>query len=150
MNPFRLGAVLCILAGTSAAQLTLEQKRNDFEHLASVYAKQYGPYEWKRDVFGFDLLNIAPWMTRVSATKDDLEFYDLMSEYVAQLNDAHDTYVLPSTFVARLNFTVDIYDGKALVDSINRQRLPVNEFPFQIGDELVSVDGKSAEEWITA
>ena len=61
-------------------------------------------------------------MAKVQATKNDLDFYDVMSQYVASLNDAHDVYELPSNFQASLNFFVDIYDGKLLVDSINRSR----------------------------
>ena len=33
--------------------------------------------------------------------------------------------------------SVDIYDGKVLIDAINRTLLPVAQFPFVIGDELV-------------
>jgi hypothetical protein len=36
---------------------------------------------------------------------------------------------------------VDIYDGKVLIDSINLLALPIVQFPFVVGDELVSVDG---------
>ena len=128
------------------AQLKPDQKQADFLYMAGLYAKQYAPYEWKRDTQGFDLLRVQPWLARIQASKDDLDFYEIMVEYVASLNDAHDVYTLPSNFVARLNFTTDIYDGKVLVDSINRTRLPAAEFPFQIGYELVSIDGVSVED----
>src|SRR5262249_27825994 len=39
----------------------------------------------------------------------------------------------------------DIYDGKVLIESITRSRLPLARYPFDIGDELVSVDGKDTE-----
>lgn len=134
-----------LLAATAAAQLSVEQKVADFEHLAALYAKQYGPYEWKRDFQRFDLLDVGPWLTKVRATRNDLEFFDVMSEYVASLNDAHDVYTTPSSYTARLNFTCDIYDGKVLVDSINRTRLPANEFPFAIGYEVVAIDGQPVD-----
>jgi hypothetical protein len=123
----------------------MDQKVSDFQALAGLYAKRYGPYEWKRDALNFDLLNIAPWLLKVQATQNDLDFYDVMSQYVASLDDAHDVYELPSTFQATLNFVVDIYDGKLLVDYINRQRLPTAEFGFVIGYELVSIDGQDAQ-----
>lgn len=142
---YRLLLVFLFSAGLSLAQLTSDQKVADFQYLASLYAKHYGPYEWKRDVIRFDLLEIQPWVARVSATKTDLEFFDVMSEYVASLNDAHDVYLLPSNFVARLNFSVDVYEGQLLVDFINRSRLPAAEFPFLPGYELVSIDGVDAQ-----
>src|SRR5260370_591432 len=140
-------SLLLLLLGaiSSFAQLTVDQKVSDFQSLAALYAKRYGPYEWKRDALGVDLFNVTPWLAQVQATKNDLDFYDVMSQYVASLNDAHDTYQLPSNFQAYLNFTVDIYDGKLLVDSINRSRLPAAEFGFVNGYELVSIDGQDAQ-----
>lgn len=137
--------LFALTADVASAQLTVGQKAADFQAVAGLYAKLYAPYEWKRDVLGFDLLNVAPWLERIIATKDDLDFYEIVSEYVSRLNDAHDTYLLPSNFVATLNFSVDLYDGnRLLVDSINRGRLPAVQFPFATGYQLVSIDGQDA------
>ncbi len=150
MNYFCKLVLLCVTADMAFAQLTIDQKVADFQAVAALYAKRYGPYEWKRDKIGFDLLNIAPWLEKVRASKDYLDFYEVLSEYVSKLNDAHDVYELPSNFRASLNFSVDIYDGKLLVDSINRLRLPAAEFPFLIGYELVSIDGQDARGLLSA
>ncbi|MBI3471821.1 MAG: PDZ domain-containing protein, partial [Candidatus Solibacter usitatus] len=141
--------LVCLCANAAFAQLALDQKLSDFQNLAGLYAKNYGPADWKLTALGVDLFNLKPWLDKVRATKNDLEFYDVMIEYVASLDDAHDGYSVPSGFAARLNFTVDLYDGKPIVDFINRTRLPANEFPFQIGYELVSIDGKDAGQLIT-
>lgn len=127
-----------------AQGLTPDQKLADFQYLAATYAKQYGPADWKRAALGVDILNLTPWLDKVRRTTTDLQFYDVMSEYVASFNDGHTGYIIPSGFVARLQFTVDIYDGKLLVDNINRARLPGAEYPFVIGYELVSIDGEDA------
>ncbi len=116
--------------------------------LAAQFAKRYAPYEWKRDVYGADLLNAAPFVDRAAAAKNDLEFYDIQIDYVAQLHDAHVALLLPSDFYARLGLSLDIYDDKVLIDGISRSLLPQRDYPFEIGDELVSLDGRSAEEWI--
>ncbi len=145
MQRATLWTLLALTATAASGQLTTDQKISDFLNVAAIYDKNYGPYEWKRDAIGFDLLNTAPWIEKVAATRNDLDFYEVMVSYVAALNDAHDGYSLPSNFVARLNFGVDIYDGKLLVDTINRLRLPANEFPFVNGYELVSIDGKDAQ-----
>lgn len=150
MKAFRFYIVVCGFAAHSFAQLSTNQKLTDFQYLADLYAKQYAPYEWKRDTTGFDLLNISKWLERVRATKNDLDFYEICIDYVAALNDAHDNFSLQSDFAAKLNFTVDIYDGKVLIDSIDRSLLPAKVYPFEIGDELVSVDGKTSEELIQA
>jgi C-terminal processing protease CtpA/Prc len=137
--------VFALTVGVAFGQLTLDQKVADFNQVGALYSKRYGPYEWKRDVFGFDLLNATPWLDKIAATKDDLDFYEVLSEYVSKLNDAHDAYTLPSNFQATLNFSVDLYDGKLLVDSINRTILPATAFPFSTGYELISIDGQDAK-----
>lgn len=129
-------------------QLTPDQKISDFNDLVAVFDKNYGPYEWKRDALKFDLLQTKPWLARINATTNDLDFYEVMVEFVASLNDAHDNFKLPSTFLASLPLSVDIYDGKVLIDSISRSLLPVDKYPFQIGDELVSVDGTGVQDLI--
>ncbi|HKA02033.1 MAG TPA: S41 family peptidase [Candidatus Solibacter sp.] len=137
--------LVSIGASPGLAQLTLDQKFADFQALAALYAKRYGPMEWKRDALGVDLFNIGTWLEKVQASKDDLDFYEIMVDYVASLNDAHSGYSLPSNFQASLGFTVDLYDGKLLVDSISRSRLPASDFGFQVGYELVSIDGQDAQ-----
>ncbi|MDP2999004.1 MAG: S41 family peptidase [Bryobacterales bacterium] len=150
----RIPIAFAVLAAATilpvSAQMTREQKLADFQQLAAVYAKNYAPYEWKRDALGFDLYQIGPWLERAARSKDDLEFYEVCTEYVASLNDAHDVFVLPSRFSASLGFWVDLYDGRVVIDQISRPTLPLEDYPFRTGDELVSLDGKPVEEWIRA
>ena len=141
--------VATLVALPASAQLTMDQKIHDFENIAAIYAKRYAPYEWKKELFGFDLFDIGPWLDRVAQSSDDLEFFEIALEYVASLNDTHSSFAMPSSFLADLGFTVDIYDGKVLIDSINRARLPVLQYPFQIGDQLIAVDGRPVEDLMT-
>lgn len=128
----------------SAQNLTPAQKEADFRYLASLYSTYYAPLDWKKQLFGFDALKINPWLDRVAKTQNDLDFYEVCVEYVAGLNDTHTYFDIPSDFVARTGFSVDLYDGKLLIDSISRTLLPARDYPFAIGDELVSVDGVDA------
>ena len=144
MRLYSVAAILCLSAPLSFAQLTTEQKLADFQQTAGVFVKGYGPLDWKKKLFNFDLLDTAPWAAKVRATTNDLEFFETMIAYLNSLTDAHSGYYMPSTFVARLNFSVDIYDGMLLVDFINRTRLPADEYPFAVGYELVSIDGQDA------
>jgi hypothetical protein len=130
------------------AQLTADQREADLTQLAALYAKNYAPFEWKRDVLHFNLLNLVPWVQRARFTHDDLSYQDLLIEYVASLNDAHDLIAFPTTFSASLPFSVDIYDGRVLIEGINRTLLPAAQFPFTTGDELISVDGRPVQSLI--
>ncbi|BDC51259.1 hypothetical protein F183_A35750 [Bryobacterales bacterium F-183] len=136
-------ACFLALAAMAQAELTPDQKEVQFRQMAGLYAKNYAPYEWKRDTQGFDLLETKGWIARARATATDLDFADLMIEYVAKLNDGHDVVSLRSDYYAYLGFDVDLYDGKPLIEYIDRFQLPRASFDFDIGDELISVDGVS-------
>ena len=140
---FFAAAVLLVCGSVSGyAQLTREQRLIDFQTLAAQFAKRYAPYEWKKAALGVDLLDIKPFLDRAAAASNDLEYYELCLDYVAQIDDAHVFFGVPSDFVATLDITTDLYDGKVLIDAISRARLPQRQFPFAVGDELVSMDGK--------
>lgn len=141
--------VLALSVATLHAQLLPEQRALDFQTLASLYAKRYAPLEWKRQALHFDLLDLRPWLDRARAVKSDLEFYELQLEYGAALQDTHSYIYMNSNFRADLGLTFDIYEDKVLLDGINRTRLPADTYPFEVGDELVSLDGKTADEWLT-
>ena len=128
----------------------MDQKVSDFNQLAALYAKRYAPYELRRDVFGFDLYNVKPWLDQVAKSTDDIAFYDICVKYVAALQDSHDEFTIPATFEAWLHMDVDVYEGKVLIGFIDRSYLPSRTYPFVVGDEIVSVDGTAAADLITA
>src|SRR5260370_31196791 len=43
----------------------------------------------------------------------------------------------------------DIYDGKFLIDFIDRSYLSTRNYPFTIGDQLISVDGVGVADLLT-
>jgi len=140
-----LSAIVISASSAGYAQnLTPAQKEADFRYLASLYSTYYAPIDWKKQLFQFDALAIRPWLDRVANTTTDLDFYEVCVAYVASLHDTHDAFSMWSDFSANLGFSADIYDGVVLVDSINRTALPAKDFPFTIGDQLVSVDGRDA------
>ena len=111
--------IATISGGPLFAQLTREQRAFDFQNLSAMFARRYAPIEWKKQAFRVDLLDIKPWLARIAAAKDDLEFFEIEAEYVAALDDVHTGFQMTSSFSASLGITVDIYDGKVLLDSIN-------------------------------
>ncbi len=146
MKTLILSIILVSASSAAHAQnLTPAQKEADFRYLASMYSTYYAPLDWKKQLFNFDARAIKPWLDRVAQTKTDLDFYEVCVAYVAGLNDTHDHFSLPSDFLATLGFTTDIYDGVLLIDFLNRTTLPAKDYPFAIGDQLLSVDGRDAE-----
>src|SRR3954466_2604892 len=146
MKQLTLVLAFVCFAAAGRAQLLPDQKLLDFQQLAALYAKQYAPYEWKRDSLKVDLLQIAPWLEKVRNTKSDIEFYEICASYVASLNDVHSEFFLPTDFSASLGFEVDLYDGRPLIELIDAAT--ARSVSFRVGDELVSIDGKSVAEWL--
>jgi hypothetical protein len=140
--------LLLLSAAPCFAALTQEQKVTDFLALAGLYNRAYAGAAWKKQAFGVDLTDIDAWMAQVKASQSDLEFYDICARYVASLNDFHAKFRLPVVYEAWLPLTLDVYDGKVLIDAIDRTVLDPQKYPFDIGDELISLDGVSAADWI--
>jgi hypothetical protein len=143
------GFLLFVLGGTLSAQMTPAQRVEDFNVLTDLYAKRYAPWGWKVQALGFDLFKTASWLAQIQNAKDDLEYFEIVEQYVASLQDTHSEFQVPSAFSADTGIAVDIYDGKVLIESINRLALPASQYPFQVGDEIVSVDSQTSEDWIT-
>lgn len=140
---------LLALAPLSLADLTPAQKTSDFMQLVALYAVNYAPYELKRDVFGFDLYNVQPWLDQINKSTSDVQFYDILARYVASLQDSHDEFTINSDYDAWMHMDGDMYDGKFLIDYIDRKYLPVKQYPFTIGDQLISVDGVAVSDLLT-
>ncbi len=69
---------------------------------------------------------------------------------MASLQDSHDEFLSPSDFEAWLHMDIDIYDGKVLIGYIDPDYLPRTKYPFDIGDEIVSVDGTPINDLVKA
>ena len=145
----RLALFFLLIPNALFADLTVDQKVSDFMQLAGLYAKNYAPYQFKVATTGFDLYQIQPWLNQIRATTNDLDYYDVCVRYVASLQDSHDEFTLLTDFEAYLYMDVDIYNGVVLIDGITRSVLPASKYPFQIGDQLISIDGVAAADFIT-
>ena len=144
-----LAVLVAALALPALAQMTSDQRLTDFQSLTSLFSKRYGPANWKIEALGVNIFDVKPWADRVRAADNDLEYYQICAEFVASLQDGHSSFRTPSNFSADLGLFTDLYEGKVLIESINRTLYPVARFPFVIGDELISIGGRPVEEILT-
>lgn len=139
---FLLGALSLPIFGA----LTEEQRVQDFQTLTSIYAKRYAPANWKIQALGVNPFDVGPWLKKVKDAKTDLEFVEVMMRYLASFQDTHVSLSMTSNFVAQTGIVVDLYDGKVVIELVQRNFLPLAQYPFMQGDELVSLDGRPALE----
>lgn len=143
-----LGALMvAATAQTSFAALNPEQRLADFHQLVNILKRNYGPLRWKKESIGLDFdAHVNDFRAKISAARSDAEFYQLLSRFAAGLKDSHVTAIVPSTYRATLGFGVDLVEGKLLIETIDRLRLPEVLFPFSKGDRLLAIDGVPAEQ----
>ncbi|MGZ3701686.1 MAG: S41 family peptidase, partial [Bdellovibrionota bacterium] len=144
MKPTLLITLLALAASAQSAFAALapDQRLSDFDQLVSTVQRNYGPLHLKATTIGLDFdKDVADFKARIAAAKSDTEFYQLLAMFLASLKDAHVSSEVPSTLVSTLGFITDRVEGKVLIDSIDRLRLPEALFPFQKGDQLISIDG---------
>ncbi len=139
--------VLAATAQTSLAALSTDQRLSDFAQLVNVLQRNYGPLRWKKQSVGLDFAkHVDEYRQRIAAARSDAEYYNLLSRFTAGLKDAHVTAMVPSTLRSSLGFTADLIEGKVLIETVDRMRLPEVLFPFKKGDQLIAVGGKPVEQ----
>jgi hypothetical protein len=150
MKTLILSTLLLAAETAGFAQLSADQKLNDFRQLIGLFDKRYAPYDWKKQVFHVDALDAQPWLDRVAKTQNDLDYYELCTEYVTSLHDGNSVYILPSDFRARLGISLNLVEGQGIIGGVDRGLLPARQYPFDFGDLVMSIDGKSPTEWTAA
>src|SRR5438128_252797 len=116
-------ALVLISAPFSHAQMSSDQKSVDFQQLAALFAKRYSFVEWKKLAVNYDILDISNWVERARNSKDDLEYMEVCSEYIANLQDGHTGFHVQSTFFAGLPIEVDYVEDRVVIDVIDRKAL---------------------------
>jgi C-terminal processing protease CtpA/Prc len=136
-------AFLCLTSGAFARQLTVDERLSDFNQLVSVMRSGYGPLQYKEKEIGIAINQVAAtFEVKIKNAATDREFYYLLNQYIAAFHDSHFGGSLPGTKVAQLPITTDLIEGKVLIDSVNREKVSVADFPFERGDEIISIDGR--------
>jgi len=120
--------------------------------MRSVYQAEYAPAAWKKSYAGYDLdTEFAKAVAAVQA-KPDLTLKDsreILKQFIYAMKDYHTSISFVSTESASLPFTIRGTGDHEFIVYIDRSKLPEATFPFHVGDELVSVDGKSAAQAVS-
>ncbi len=126
---------------TFAGQLTVEEKTLDFQQLIGRIKSSYGPLEYKKDVLKIDIDQLQTvYLQRIQQSKTNEEFYYLITQFVAEFKDSHFAASNSSNRRSALPFSVDLVQGKVLVDEKNNS-VPFTEvLTVQKGDEITHIN----------
>ncbi len=143
-------AIVPLLAfGASSEQEVKDRMIRDIDSLQNTFEVKYAPAEWKSRYAGWDL------STEISKTKQRIEELDDLNtkayqrairQFFLSTKDYHVGVSFWSTEWAALPFRVCGAGGKYYISYIDRSRLPLRSFPFQLGDELVMFNGRPTDD----
>jgi len=142
-----LGSSLGAASSTTMTDQALMKDRmfRDLEIVQDLFATSYAPGAWKKEHHGWDLdAAVAAAKDRVTFTENitDKHFHKIMRDLVASPQDYHVRVIFNSTEYAFLPFTVGGAEGRYFITYIDRDRLPQDSFPFNVGDELLTFGGR--------
>jgi hypothetical protein len=135
-----------VLGSVQAGDSLKRQMTDHLRAVGSVLRASYAPAEWKKKHFGWDLdveieKNVAVIENSTKITTKD--YQKLLKGFFYGMKDYHVGFSFLSTESAVLPFTVKGAQGRYFLAHIDRNRLSMDSFPFQIGDELVTFGGKN-------
>ncbi|MBI2386098.1 MAG: protease-like activity factor CPAF, partial [Elusimicrobia bacterium] len=117
--------------------------------VASIFAEQYAPLDMKKDRFQLDLkreYDAAKAAVLANPEITTRQFQDLLAKLVASMRDYHVSISFHSTESSKLPFSVAGAEGRYYLTYIDREKLPLEAFPFKMGDEVVAFAGKPTAE----
>lgn len=127
-----------------------EMLRN-LEFMHSIFEAHYAPKNWKEKHSGWNLEDEIKKAKASVESKEQISIKDFHKIVKALFNSTRDYHVgvqFTSTERSFLPFSVKGAEGKYFFSYIDREKLPLNSFPFKIGDELVTFSGQETSQAI--
>lgn len=119
--------------------------------MKSVYRAEYAPAEWKKRFANYDLDTEFNKAVAAVQAKPNLTLADareIFKNFVYAMRDYHTSISFVSTEAANLGLSIKSAGDKVFLVYIDRAKFSEASFPFHVGDELVTVDGKPATQAI--
>ncbi len=120
--------------------------------MKSIYRTEYAPADWKRQYAHYDLdaaFHQAVTEANANPNLTQTEARDILRSFIYAMKDYHVSITFVATEEASLPLTIKSADNRFFLAYIDRTKLPESAFPFHIGDELISFDGKPALQAVT-
>lgn len=130
-------------ASLSSRQMTTAEALSDFEEIVSSVRTLYGPLDYKKQLFGFDLDTTATeFRAKIQSAKTDVEFFGLYAQFLARLQDAHVSVRFVGNASGIRSYNIGLFlipvEGKALIVNVEPT---LADQGIGFGDEVVAVDG---------
>lgn len=143
--PLLIAASIC--AFSVQADTLSDALVENLQAMKSIYRAEYAPASWKKTYANYDL--DASFQQAVTDAKshpnlNQTEAREILKNFIYAMKDYHTSISFISTEGATLPFTVKGAENRFFLAYIDRSKLPESTFPFHVGDELATFDGKPA------
>ncbi|MCE5316969.1 MAG: protease-like activity factor CPAF [Parachlamydia sp.] len=150
LKGFIAGIVLLFPLVTSAGndQTLKDRMISDIDVIRSAFEVGYAPRDWKGKYSGWDLdTEIAKAKDKVQqmASPSVKNYQFILRDFCNSMLDYHVGIYFFSTEKATLPFQVKGANGRYFFSYIDKERLSPSVFPVNVGDEIVSFEGKPVE-----
>lgn len=143
-----VAAFVTFATSTQASASTLsEDTASMLGAMKSVYGARYAPAAWKKQYTGYDLgveYNKALSTLAAKSTLSIQESRSIFNDFIYAMKDYHVSISYIATEQATLPITVRGAEGRLFLVYVDRTKLSQTSFPFNVGDELVAIDGVPA------
>lgn len=143
----------CLMSVHIYASDSLVKKRAlaDLDVIHSIFEVKYAPLEWKQEFTNWNLDQAideakSKINALVSPTTKDCQI--ILRNFFNSTKDYHAVVHFYSTESASLPFLIKGAEGRYFVSFVDRKQISLQEFPFQVGDEIIHFDGRPVGEAI--
>jgi hypothetical protein len=151
---FAIAGLALVQVEPSNARTLIQQNTIDsLQYMRSVYGTTYAPTEWKKQFANWSLdSEFDSAIQKVDTAGETLTVVAarrILMDFIYSMRDYHVSISFVSTQASTLPFTIRGAEGKFIIVNIDRTKLGEDIFPFAVGDELVSLDGRAAADVVS-
>lgn len=126
-----------------------EAMLRDLDNIRNIFQSQYAPIHWKKAYKGWELdTAIREAKEKVLGAHSVKSYQIILRDFFNSLEDYHVKVRFYSTEEASLPFQLGYADGGYYIQYVDRKKLSPLFYPINVGDELISFDGRPIEEVI--
>lgn len=128
-----------------SAPLSAEMKvklQQEIDFIGNLYGSVYAPKTWKESHLGWNLpMQVSLAQQKLQSATHLRQARTAVADLINSTADYHVSFAFYSTEKSNLPFQVKSVAGQSIIVYIDRTKLSEAAFPFDLGDELISIDG---------
>ena len=144
MKTMKFAFILTLVVQTAFASAK-DQMHLFIDLMESIYQAQYAPKAWKKEFSNWDLKTetdkVRTWIDETENPGIN-DYRNALSKFIYSMKDYHVSIQYHATEKATLPLMIRSAEERFFIVYIDRQKLSRESFPYEVGTEVVSFNGK--------